>query len=104
MNKVSTKQELIIALTQHSDDLRQFGIKRLGIFGSFAKGAVTEGSDVDLLIEFNPDYKTLRNFVALADFLQTLLGRKVEIVTPQSLNPFIGKYITKEVEYVTLAA
>lgn len=40
----------------------------------------------------------------LAFYLQNLLGRKVEIVTPQSLSKYIGPYILKEVEYVTLAA
>ena len=46
----------------------------------------------------------MANFMDLGFYLEELTGRKIEIVTPQSLNKFIGKYITQEVEYVSLAA
>jgi predicted nucleotidyltransferase len=46
----------------------------------------------------------LSNLVGLSRSLEQLLGRKVELVTPQALNPFTGKYILQEVQYVALAA
>ena len=101
---VNTKQELIDALKQHSKEIHSYGVMRLGVFGSFVKENVTKNSDVDFYIDFKPEYKTLKNFVGLANYLQSILGRKAEIVTPQSLNKFIGKYIIQEVEYVSLAA
>jgi uncharacterized protein len=101
---VNTKQELIERLLSNRDQLSNYGIVQLGIFGSFVRGQVKDTSDVDFFIHFHPEYKTLRNFVGLADFLKNLLGRKIEIVTPQSLNQFIGKYIQQEVEYVAIAA
>jgi uncharacterized protein len=101
---VSTKQELINRLLSNRERLNSYGVERLGIFGSFARDQVTETSDIDFFIHFKSEYKTLRNFVGLANYLQDLLGRKIEIVTPQSLNQFIGKYIQQEVEYVSFAA
>ncbi len=101
---VNTKQELIDVIVHHTKDIQAYGVRQLGIFGSFVKGQVTEKSDVDFYIDFKPEFKTLHNFVGLANYFQSILGRKVEIVTPQSLNKFTGKYIIQEVEYVSLAA
>ena len=105
MNKpVQNKQILFDLLLSNQQALLKFGVKRLGVFGSFVKGEIKEGSDVDFFIEFFYEYKTLKNFIALAGYLKELSGRRIEIITPQSLNPFIGKHITQEVEYVPLAA
>ena len=101
---VKTKKELIERILSAQDKISSYGVTQLGIFGSFVRDEADETSDVDFFVHFDPNYKTLKNFVGLANYLKTLLGRKVEIVTPQSLNKFIGKYIQQEVEYVTLAA
>jgi hypothetical protein len=100
----TTKKEILHLLVQHSTEIRDFGVLRLGLFGSFVRDSSNVDSDVDLLVEFHPDRKTLKNLVGLSEFLHRLLQRKVEVITPQSLNPFIGKHIINEVEYVTLAA
>lgn len=84
--------------------LRSYGVMRLGIFGSFVKNNITPGSDVDFYIEFYPQLKTFDNFMELGFYLEDLTGRKIEMVTPESLNKFIGKYIIQEVEYVPFAA
>ena len=101
---VKTKKELIDQILANQMKIQSFGVKKIGIFGSFVRDEAEEDSDVDFFIEFKPEYKTLGNFVGLANYLRTILGRKAEIVTPQSLNKFIGKYIVKEVEYVPIAA
>jgi hypothetical protein len=82
--------------------IKGYGVNKLGLFGSFAKGSFTETSDIDLLVEFKPEEKTFDNFMNLSFFLEELFGRKVELVTPQSLSKFIGPYILKEVENVNL--
>lgn len=99
---VNTKDELKNTIIIHQQELLKYGVKKLGIFGSFVRDEATPASDVDLLIEFAPENKTLKNFIGLANFFKTITGRKTEIVTPQSLNKFIGKYILQEVEYVPL--
>ena len=65
---------------------------------------MTPESDVDLLVEFEPNKKTFTNFSNLVFFLEDLLGQRVEIVTVESLSPYIGPYILREVEYVTISA
>ncbi len=61
-------------------------------------------SDVDIYVEFAPDAHTFDNFMEPSFFLEELLGRRVELVTPESLSPHIGPHILKEVERVPLAA
>lgn len=101
---VQSKAELLERIKLSEREIRSFGVTRLGIFGSFARDRVYEKSDIDLLIDFLPEYKTLKNFSAFSCFLKNLFGRKTEIITPQSLNKFTGKHILQEVEYVAFAA
>jgi predicted nucleotidyltransferase len=101
---VSNKQELLKTIHAHERQIHSYGVKQLGIFGSFVRDEVKQGSDVDFLIDFYPEKKNFDNFIELAFYLQNLLGRKVEIVTPQSLSKYIGPHILKEVEYVPFAA
>ena len=101
-NKLHTKQELLAAITSNSEVIKGYGVSNLGLFGSFSKGTFTETSDVDLLVDFFPEQKTFDNFMELSFFLEELLGRKVELVTPQSLSKFIAPHILNEVENVSL--
>ena len=73
----------------------RFHVKRIGLFGSFARGEETGTSDVDIMVEF--EQPTFDNFMKLAFFLEDLLGRKVELVTPDSLSPYIAPYVKDEV-------
>ncbi len=104
MDPVSDKNEVLQRLAANASAIRAFGVVRLGLFGSFVRNTMHAESDVDLLVEFDPAQKTLRNLVRLSAFLQSSLGRKVELVTPQSLNPFTGQHIINEVEDVAFAA
>lgn len=105
MNKpVNNKEQLIILIKEHQTEIKKFGVTKLGIFGSFVRNEPTENSDVDFLIEFNPPQKTFKNFMGLAYYLENLVGRSVEVLTPQSLSPYIGPRILKTVEYVALAS
>lgn len=101
---VKTKKELIERIILNQEKIRSYGVLRLGIFGSFVRDEAKETSDVDFFIHFDPPYKTLKNFIGLAETLEYLTGRKIELVTPQSLSKYIGPYILKEVEYVSIAA
>ena len=101
---VKNKKELIERIIANQEQILSYGVIRLGIFGSFVRDEAKETSDVDFFAEIKIEYKTLKNFSALYHFLESITGRKVEIVTPQSLSKYIGPYILKEVEYVPLAA
>ena len=79
-----------------------YGVRRIALFGSFAKGTPRPESDVDLLVEL--DRPLGFRFVEMADFLEETLGRKVDILTPDGLSdirlPHISKTISETIEYV----
>ena len=99
---VTNKKQIIDLLKQNIDKFEKLGIKRVGVFGSFVSGKHTQKSDVDLLIEFQRGQKTFRNFIEAANFTESLLGRNVDLLTPESLSPHLAAYIKKEVEYVQI--
>ncbi len=101
---VRTREDIFKMLDENRTQLRALGVKRLGLFGSFVRSEQRADSDVDMLVEFEPGQKTFDHFMQLSFFLEDLLGRNVELVTPEALSPHIGPYILKEVEYVSVAA
>ncbi len=97
INKASLLQQLDI----NKHQIKSFGVKRLGLFGSFANDiAIHTKSDIDFLVEFEQGKKTYDNFMELSFYLEELLGRKVELVTAQSLSKYIGPHILKQVQNV----
>lgn len=101
---VEKKEDVLNIIGNHKTEIRDLGVRRYGLFGSFARGQTTEQSDIDILVEFEPGQKTFDNFMKLAFFLEDLLGRDVDLVTLESLSPYIGPYILKEVEYASISA
>ena len=79
-------------------------MRRIGLFGSFVRGEQHLGSDIDFLVEFEPSKKTFDNFIKLSMFLEEALQHKVELVTPESLSPYLGPHILREVEDAALVA
>ena len=102
--ETTTKQDILGALHQNQSRLRAFGVRQIGLFGSYVRGEQRPESDIDLLVEFDPDKKTFDAFIDLSFFLEDLLLHRVELVTLESLSPYIGPHILKEVEYAALAA
>jgi uncharacterized protein len=99
-----TKQDVLRILRAHDATIRNYGVQQYGLFGSFARNEMTSDSDVDILVEFEPSKKTFDNFMNLAFFLEGVLSRKVDLITRESLSPYIGPRILQEVEYVTFNA
>ncbi len=93
-------QVLLLLRTNHAK-ITQFGIARIGLFGSFVRNQARADSDVDIWAEFQQDKKTYKNFIQLTYFLEDLLQREVELVTPEGVSPFIKPHILKELEYVS---
>lgn len=96
---VQNKEQLIQQLAGHRLDLERFGVARLGLFGSFKKGREHAMSDIDLIVEFKRGKKSFDSFMGLAFLLEDIFGRKVELITPESLSPHLGPKIMSEVEY-----
>lgn len=101
---VRTKQDIITALEQNQARLKAMGIQRIGLFGSFLHEAQRPESDIDLLVEFEPGRKTFDAFMEACCFLEGIMDRRIELVTVDSLSPYIAPHILKDVQYVALAA
>ncbi len=101
---IETKQDILNVIDQNRSVLRALGVIKIGLFGSFVRGEQHQESDIDLLIEFETGRKTLDTFMELSFFLEEVLQRRIELVTLESLSPYIGPHILKEVEYVSFAA
>ena len=98
---IQNKQEFLALVQRHEDRIRDLGVKRLGLFGSFTRGEQNQDSDVDVLVEFERDQKTFDQFIHLASLLEDLFKRRIEVVTPESLSTYLRPYITRNIEYVT---
>lgn len=101
---VQTKEQVLTLLQQHQQELQKFGIHQFGIFGSFVRDKdIHQESDVDILVTFQDGQKTFDNFIHLSFYLEDLFGRSVDLITPESLSPYIGSRILDEVEYVSVS-
>lgn len=80
------------------------GVRRLALFGSVRRDTARPDSDVDLLVEFEPDQKTLAHLVDLGDLLESVLGRPVELVTAEGLSPLLRPHILADAMDVVRAA
>ena len=99
---VQTKRDLLARLHQHRARLRELGVSRLGLFGSFRHERQTPQSDIDLVVAFAPQKKTFSNYMALSFLLEDLFQRPVELLTEESLSPHIGPHILEDAEYVAI--
>lgn len=77
-----------------------FRIRRIGVYGSVNRGEESEKSDIDILIEFETGYATLRNYMNLRRYLQAFFSREVDLVTYGSLSPSLRSWVDREVIWV----
>lgn len=94
------KKEILQKLHQLKSEFKKFGVKEIGLFGSFVRNTQTPVSDIDILVEFDQDKKTFDNFMQLSFLLDEALPYPVELVTKESLSPYLAPKILQEVEYV----
>ena len=98
------KTKIIKILRENMDEIRKFGVRRIGIFGSAVRDKLKENSDIDIVVEFEKGKATFENFGGLIEFLETLFKRKVDILTPEGIESIriksIKERMKKEIEYV----
>ena len=89
------KEEVLDILSHYRAVLKGFGVKSLAIFGSVARDEAGAGSDVDILVEF---YKPVGLFelAELKEYLESVLGKRVDLVTPGALRPQMRDQIMRE--------
>jgi uncharacterized protein len=100
--KPKEKSDIFDFLQSNKDLLQSYGVKKIGLFGSFVRNSQNKKSDIDLLVEFNAEKLNYNNYINLAYFLEDNLSTEIDLITIDSLSPYIGPKILEEVEYVSL--
>lgn len=97
---MKTFEEIRETIKLHKEDLKEeYGVKEIGIFGSYVRGEQKAISDVDILIELERPIGFVK-FLKLEKRISDLIGVKVDLVTKKALKPYIGQRIFQEVQYV----
>jgi len=99
-----TKTKILRLLTENRAVINKFGVKKIGIFGSIARDKAGDKSDIDIVVEFEKGKATFKNVGNFIEFLESLFGTEVDILTPDGIENIriehIKKKIKEEIEYV----
>ncbi len=96
---MSPKTEILTKIRQHADDIKAYRVKKVGLFGSFARANQNIASDIDILVEFDAKGKTFDNYMDLKFYLERLFHRKVDLVIKDALKARIKNQILAETKY-----
>jgi len=97
---MKTRDEVLKILREELPFLRKkYGVKRVGLFGSYSRDEATEESDIDILVDFERPIGFF-DFIDLEEYLKEKLGAEVELVTEDALKPLIKPRVTRETVYV----
>ncbi len=88
-------EEVLRVLQDHHEGIAAYNVKSLSIFGSVARGEAGPSSDVDLLVEFSVPVGFF-HFVRLQQYLEGLLGRRVDLTTPEGLRQSMRDQVLKD--------
>ncbi len=76
--------------------ISEYGIKTIGLFGSYAKEQQTETSDIDIIAEFERPIGL--KFIEFTDYLEGILGKKIDVLTPEGVKGILIKRIAEDIE------
>ncbi len=95
-----TTEHILRRLADHQDELRRLGVRRLGLFGSAARGEATDSSDLDFLVDF--ECKSFDAYMDLKALLERVFDRRVDLVIRETVKPRLRDRILGELrEYAT---
>lgn len=98
---MKTKEEIVQIIQSKRSEISRLGVRNIGLFGSYVRGGQKADSDIDILLDFDPEKENFDNYMAVYDLIESLFkNQKIEIVTKNGLSPYIGPQILKEVNYV----
>ena len=98
---MTNKKDILDKLKSLKSQFSVYGVKELGLYGSYLRDEQTSDSDIDILIDFEPDKESFDNYMAVYDIIESLFkNNRIEIVTKNGLSPYIGPKILNEVRYV----
>lgn len=94
-----TKAYVLAFLSSHKSELaKEYGVTKIGLFGSYARDEQNDDSDIDIAVEIESNNK-FRSFFALKHFIEDHLHKKVDLGIESSLKPIAKEYIQKEIIY-----
>ncbi len=94
---VKNKSQVLKLIEKEINSIKKYGVKKLGLFGSFARGESNTASDLDFVVELNK--KTLDSYMGLKFFLEDLFKKRIDLVLIDSIKPRLRRRILKEVIY-----
>ena len=98
---MTSKENILKVLKANKPKFSKFGIRNVGLFGSYLHNEQSSESDIDLLIDFEPEKESFDNYMAAYDLFEKLFkNEKIGVVTKNGLSPYIGPKILNEVQYV----
>lgn len=98
---MTTRENIIATLKSYKPELLKFGVQNIGLFGSYLRNEQSDKSDIDLLIDFEPEKENFDNYMAVYDLCENIFkDEKIEVVTKNGLSRYIGPKILKDVMYV----
>ena len=98
---MTTKENILAVLKTHKLAFAKYGVSNIGLFGSYLRNEQSAKSDIDLLIDFEPEKENFDNYMAVYDLFENLFkDERIEIVTKNGLSKHIGPKILNEVMYV----
>ncbi len=92
-------KEIIKKIEEKSKDIKRYNVKKIGLFGSFAKNKQHKKSDIDIIVNF--DKETFDNYMDLLFLLEKMFKRKIDLVIEKDLHPELN-YVKNEAKYVRL--
>lgn len=98
-NSIKMRKDIKELMAEASKILKRYDVLRAAVFGSFARGEINKDSDIDILVEFKGP-KSLLDLAGLKIELEEELGRKVDVLTYNSLNPLLKERILNEQEVI----
>ena len=98
MNEQALDREKVLSIIgNHDKEIRSFGVRKLGLFGSFARGEERVVSDLDFVVQF--EHASFDSYMDLKYFLEELFGMPVDLVLSDSIKPRLRPYILQETLY-----
>ncbi len=96
-----TSEDILKMMEKNMDKIKEYGVERIGLFGSYTRGKQRKGSDIDILVKFKKGMKNFDNYMGLKLFLEDILKCKVDLVTIETIKPDLKPYILKNVIYAS---
>lgn len=100
---IHSREQILELMQENRDHIKDFGVRQIGLFGSYARGDQKAGSDVDLLVVFDKNQKSYRHFFYLSEYLESLFHRDVDMLTDKGVSPHFKTRIVNEIIYVPIS-